>query len=109
MAGNIGPNSTNNTAEYMALITSLYLFRALELKSYSIKVFADSELVVKQMNGQYKAKTDHIKILHPIALSLFKEIGNISISHIYREENTEADALATLGKKKKSNSITIYH
>lgn len=84
--------TTNNQAEYRALIAALKKVR--ELAVIEIECYLDSELVVRQLNGEYKVKN---KDLAP----LFLEIHNlrlgfkkISFTHIPREENREADRLA---------------
>jgi len=84
--------STNNQAEYKALISALE--KAQELKAEEVECFLDSELVVKQLNREYKIKN---KDLAP----LFLKIHNLSFSfkkityhHIPRELNREADRLA---------------
>ncbi|MDD3778419.1 MAG: ribonuclease HI family protein [Patescibacteria group bacterium] len=84
--------TTNNQAEYRALIAALNKAKNLKLKV--VDCYLDSELVVKQLNRQYKVKN---KELSP----LFLEVYNISLSfkkitfnHIKREQNKEADRLA---------------
>lgn len=84
--------TTNNQAEYQALISALE--KAKELKVVDVECFLDSELVVKQLNREYKVKnaelaTQFLKV-HNLSLS-FKTIKFI---HIRRELNKEADALA---------------
>ena len=59
-----------------------------------VKVFADSELVVKQMKGEYKVKNEGLKPLHEKALGLAQNFERFAISHITRDKNTEADKLA---------------
>lgn len=84
--------ATNNQAEYKAIIAGLK--KAKELKASEVFAYLDSELIVKQVNGQYKVKN---KDLAP----LFLELYNLKISfekshfiHIPREQNKEADNLA---------------
>ncbi len=89
--------TTNNVAEYTALLSALEgLFALLGAASASASVEArlDSQLVVRQMNGEYKIKHPNIV---PLAAKV-KEVGRnfkaLTFTHVYREDNTEADALA---------------
>lgn len=83
---------TNNQAEYMALITGLEAARA--MNAARLKVYADSELMVKQVNGIYKVKSEELRPLYNRAMELFKTFSSYSIEHVYREKNSEADRLA---------------
>lgn len=91
---------TNNQAEYTALITALEA--AQDLKNKQIKIFTDSLLVANQINGLWKVKHPEIIPLNQKAKSLFKDYKDISIQHIPREKNSEADRLANL-------AIDEYH
>jgi ribonuclease HI len=84
--------TTNNIAEYTAAIIGLE--RAVQLKASSVKLNADSELLVKQLNGQYKVKNEGLKPLHAKARDLIARIGSVEVQYIPRERNKEADALA---------------
>jgi ribonuclease HI len=83
---------TNNMAEYEALILALEEARSLGCDSVS--VFADSELVVKQIKGIYKVKNEGLKGLFAIAKKLISQFSSFKISHVKREFNAEADRLA---------------
>lgn len=83
---------TNNAAEYNALIIALG--EALILKARSVKVHADSELLVRQMNGQYRVRNEGLKVLHGRASRLTRGFEEFGIVHVPREENREADRLA---------------
>lgn len=85
---------TNNQAEYTALITALE--SAHEYKNREIRIFTDSLLLANQMNGLWKVKHPEIKELHTKAKGLIEGFSRVTISHIPREENTEADRLANL-------------
>ena len=85
---------TNNQAEYTALITALE--SAQDLKDKEIKIFTDSMLVANQINGLWKVKHPEIIPLNKTAKELLKNYKNISIQHIPREQNSEADRLANL-------------
>jgi len=83
---------TNNFAEYTALIRALKV--ALYFKTKVLKIRTDSELIVKQMNGEYKVRNDQIKKLYDQASELKKSIKTCKIEHIPRTFNDKADYLA---------------
>jgi ribonuclease HI len=83
---------TNNVAEYMGLIIGLKRAKAMGIKE--LEVLADSELLVKQLNGDYAVKADHLKPLHAEARSLLGAFSAIQLRHIPRELNVEADAMS---------------
>jgi ribonuclease HI len=95
---------TNNFAEYAALILGLQ--RALQFRESSVRVYMDSELVVRQIQGKYKVKDKILFPLNIIARNLMSMIDDCKIVHKRREENERADSLAkkaaTLGKRPKS-------
>lgn len=86
-------HATNNVAEYNGLIGCLEY--AQEISAARVEVFSDSELLVNQMNGKYKIKKPHLQILYNKIQNML-DVSNIdlSISHIPREQNNEADGLA---------------
>ncbi len=84
--------ATNNIAEYSALIRGLE--EAASAGAGEVSVFMDSELVVKQIKGEYKVKNPGLKPLWTKAIGLLQRFEKISIAHIRRELNQEADALA---------------
>jgi len=84
--------TTNNIAEYSAAIIGLE--RAVQLGASKVKLCADSELMVKQLNGQYKVKNEGLKPLHARAKELIARIGCVEVQYIPRERNHDADALA---------------
>jgi len=85
---------TNNQAEYTALITALE--SAQDLTDKPVRIFTDSLLVANQVNGIWKVKHPEIIPLNKKAKTLFKNFKDISIQHIPREQNFEADRLANL-------------
>ena len=87
--------TTNNVAEYKALIAGLEL--ALERAVSEIEVRVDSELVVSQIQGKWKIKNDKLRHLAVTARRLLGNFASWSISHVPREENAGADALANQG------------
>ncbi|HWR72967.1 MAG TPA: ribonuclease HI family protein [Nitrospirota bacterium] len=84
--------TTNNIAEYTAAIIGLE--HAVKAGARRVRLFADSELLVKQVNGQYKVKNDGLKPLHGKVKELIARIGSVEVQYIPREKNKEADALA---------------
>lgn len=87
--------TTNNIAEYTAMLTALK--EALEMNFEEIEVISDSELMVKQINGEYQVKNEGIKPLYKEACELLKGFKNFTVRHVRREQNKEADKLANLG------------
>jgi dinuclear metal center YbgI/SA1388 family protein len=83
--------ATNNVAEYQALIAGLEV--ALDRGVERLDVFLDSELVVKQVNGQYKVKDAGLKPLHRQACLLLSKFHEVDVRHVRREQNSAADAL----------------
>ncbi|MDP6925199.1 MAG: ribonuclease HI family protein [Candidatus Scalindua sp.] len=87
--------ATNNIAEYKALILGIKLSTKYNAKRVLFK--ADSELMVKQIKGEYRVKNTQLKLLFAEAQRLLKELPNWKITHVPREENKEADLLANRG------------
>ncbi len=89
--------ATNNEAEYQGLIFALKKAKAYfgkeKIKKMQIELFSDSQLLVKQMNGEYKVLNSKIQPLFLIAWNLRIEYKNIKISFVPREQNREADKL----------------
>ena len=83
--------ATNNVAEYRALIAGLE--RALELEISDVEVVSDSELLVKQMRGEYKVKNEALRTLVVQATQLAREIGSVTFTAVRREHNELADQL----------------
>ena len=92
---------TNNFAEYSGLIAALQY--AVKHAHPSLRVFSDSELLVKQMRGQYKVKSPELQLLHRRAKELASGLGSVEIRHVPREKNREADRLANLAMDKGTN------
>jgi ribonuclease HI len=83
--------TTNNVAEYRALIKGLEL--ALENSITDIECVLDSELVVKQVNGQYRVKEESLKILHGKVIALLSKFKTSVVKHVKRKDNSDADKL----------------
>ncbi|MBI2979667.1 MAG: ribonuclease HI family protein [Chloroflexi bacterium] len=84
--------STNNQAEYRAIIAALE--KAIGLGVSQVEAYSDSELLVKQINGQYRVKNASLKSLYQQVKRLQNQFGVFTIAHIPREQNREADSLA---------------
>jgi len=86
----IGQN-TNNVAEYFGLIAALDYAQTHGVRA--LRIESDSELLVKQMRGQYKVKSGDLKPLVERAKKMAAAMESFRIDHVYREQNREADAL----------------
>lgn len=83
--------ATNNVAEYRALI--LGIEKAAELGATEIELVGDSELVVKQVRGEYRVKDAGLKPLHSAAQQALGNFAEWQIRHVKRDQNAAADAL----------------
>jgi ribonuclease HI len=83
---------TNNEAEYLALIAALQYLKEAGISAADFRL--DSELVVKQLHGEYKVKEPRLKSLHAQVTMLLNAVPKHSIRHVRRSENARADALA---------------
>ncbi|HWY06641.1 MAG TPA: reverse transcriptase-like protein [Candidatus Acidoferrales bacterium] len=97
----IGKN-TNNVAEYFGLIAALDYAQNHGIRA--LRVESDSELMVKQMRGQYKVKSEELKPLFERAKKMSQTFESFRISHVYREQNKEADALVNQALDETSGS-----
>jgi ribonuclease HI len=84
--------TTNNVAEYMALLAALTQARRLGVERLTL--FSDSELLVRQMGGQYRVKAPHLIPIFLKALTLRRAIPQVTVRHVPRGENSRADGLA---------------
>ncbi|MBA1335969.1 MAG: hypothetical protein HPY66_1788 [Firmicutes bacterium] len=94
---------TNNIAEYYALVRALE--EALTLNAKSVEIYLDSELVVKQVNGEYKVKNEGLIPLYGIVKAYLDKFEKYSIRHVRRENNKLADKLANRGMDSKDDQI----
>ena len=83
---------TNNVAEYEGVL--LGLRRARELGVRSLEVYADSQLMIRQLDGSYKVKNEGLKPLHAEASAMLKGFAKVKLVHIPREENRAADEMS---------------
>jgi len=87
-------SSTNNVAEYNGLLAAL---RYAKERGYrSVRIKSDSELLVKQMKGEYRVKNAGLQPLYQAALTLAGTLERITYEHVRREQNKDADRLANL-------------
>jgi len=83
---------TNNVAEYYGLIAALDYAQSRGIRA--LRVESDSELLVRQMRGQYKVKSAELRPLFERARKMAQTFASFKIEHVYRDQNAEADALA---------------
>lgn len=84
--------TTNNAAEYWALLRGLE--EAHRLGARRVRIHSDSELLVRQLRGEYKVRSAHLAPLYREALERLRRFEEVVIVHVPREENAAADALA---------------
>ena len=96
-------HATNNVAEYQALIHALRY--AIRNGAHQVRIFSDSELVVRQISGAYRVKHKDMVPLHREASRLLAQIEDASLSHVPREENKDADRLANRALDAKASSL----
>jgi ribonuclease HI len=89
----------NNVAEYAALMEALQY--AVSLKAHKLHVFSDSQVVVRQMTGEYECRSPRLYSLHWTCRKLARSL-NFSISHVPREDNAEANGLAQSALRNRS-------
>jgi ribonuclease HI len=87
--------TTNNVAEYTAALRGLQ--RAAELGATEVTLRSDSQLLIKQLTGEYKVKKPHLKALFDQVMRESRRFATFRPEHVRREHNTEADRLANLG------------
>jgi ribonuclease HI len=83
--------ATNNVAEYRALVAALEAAR--EFPARRVRIRADSQLIVRQLEGRYRVKQAHLRPYYERARELLSEYEDVELTHVPREQNTEADAL----------------
>ena len=93
-AGYFIGNATNNVAEYRALLRALDL--AIEIGASAVSVVSDSELMVRQVTGAYKVKSDDLKPLYDQVQKKLLSIDTWSLKHVLRDKNKRADELANM-------------
>ena len=91
----ISDSATNNVAEYFGLRRGLK--RAIKMNIRSLIIKGDSQLIIKQMKGEYQVKSESMIELYNIAKELETQFENISYEHVYRKYNKRADQLSNEG------------
>lgn len=86
--------ATNNVAEYQALVSGLELAEAFGARR--IEVRADSQLLIRQLEGRYRVKNAGLQPLYRRVMILLEAYAEVDLAHVYREDNVEADALVNL-------------
>ena len=97
--------ATNNVAEYAALLALLEHART--LRPASLRIRSDSELLIRQMEGRYRVKDPHLRILHTAARRMLGGIPGVKLEHVPRERNREADALANRAMDEEGSSGSL--
>lgn len=95
--------ATNNVAEYQALIHALRY--ALSRGARRVRIFSDSQLVVRQVDGSYRVKHPDMLPLHAEAKALLARFEDARVSHVPREQNREADRLANTALDEKASKL----
>lgn len=91
----VGTSATNNIAEYYGLIKGLE--KAIEMNINTLSIKGDSQLIIKQMKGEYHVRSKNMIELYNIAKELEMKIKNINYEHVYRKYNKRADQLSNEG------------
>ncbi|MBI5183725.1 MAG: ribonuclease HI family protein [Nitrospinae bacterium] len=86
--------TTNNEAEYKALILAMERLSQESGKIKEVEVYSDSELMTRQINGRYCVRSDSLKRLYKEVKDLIKRFEGFSIHHVPRDQNSRADILA---------------
>src|SRR5580658_9331894 len=87
--------ATNNVAEYVAAVRALEYLVSREFRGV-VLVVGDSQLVIRQMSGEYEVKAEHLRPYHDHLQALANRVGEVRFDWVPREENTRADALSKL-------------
>ena len=108
----LGDNFTNNEAEYQAIIFALKKFKALFGKAIAeisdVEIRADSELVVKQLNGKYKLLEPKIQQFLIEIWNLKFDFKSVKFKHVPREKNSEADRLVNETLNRETGAKTLF-
>lgn len=95
--------ATNNVAEYTGMLEGIEAASTMGIKE--LKLFSDSELMVKQIKGIYRVKSPTLKPLHTQIMELLKTFDKWQIKHVYRENNKDSDQLANDAMDKKQDVV----
>ena len=97
-------SATNNLAEYTALVRALR--KAAELGAKRLLVHSESQLLVKQMNGEYRVKNESLKELFDEAKQLARQFQVVTLRHVPRSQNSDADRLCNEAQMEKAAAAT---
>jgi len=95
--------ASNNVAEYQALIHALRY--AAKRGASKLRIYSDSELVVRQINGAYRVKHPDMIPLHREATALLRQFETARLTHVRREQNREADRLANRALDERASKL----
>ncbi len=99
-AGNFYGKQTNNQAEYRALQDAVEIveefYRDIDEEEVELNIFLDSELMVRQLNGEYQVKNEGLKPLYENLQQRLSKFGKIKINHVKRAQNKLADGLVNI-------------
>jgi ribonuclease HI len=98
-------HTTNNVAEYTALLKALEA--ALALGADDVLIHCDSELLVRQINGEYRVRNETLKTLFDQASVMLRRIRQWKVRHVRREGNARADELANLAMDQQEDVVEI--
>ncbi|MCH9021480.1 MAG: ribonuclease HI family protein [Planctomycetes bacterium] len=104
-AGYFIGDTTNNVAEYRAILKGLE--EAQRLKGSILTIYCDSQLVVRQLIGQYRVKNPAMKTFHQQAMAQLKHFKSVTFHHVSREENEAADALVNRALNLRTDVIEL--
>jgi ribonuclease HI len=93
--------TTNNVAEYLALVYALLEAHRLGIRRLAVK--ADSELMVRQLNGEYKVRDGTLRLFYDLIQTARQAFDSVTVEHIGRAGNADADRLAGLAAKLRSD------
>ena len=103
--------ATNNEAEYKAVIFALkklkHLIGSAESKTSAVEVFLDSELIERQLNGEYKIKEKNLQNYFVEVWNLKSDFGSVSFRHVRREENTDADRIVNQVLDREGSKLSL--
>lgn len=91
---------TNNQAEYLALLLGLFVLVEYVKKEEKVHIVSDSQLLVRQITGIYKIKEPKLQLLYALCKEIMNNL-NVTIEHVLRDENIEADKMANYGIDRK--------
>jgi ribonuclease HI len=102
---------TNNEAEYLAIVSGLKKIKSLigkeKAKKVAVECRMDSELAMKQLTHQYKVEKEHIQKLCFLVWNLTHDFAKVTFVHVYREDNTVADAMANQAMDEAASKQTL--